>query len=188
MAGETLLSLAEVLASLPDNASQLIAPLSHRNEVIALTNDVGFVEEDASFTIPIVDGVFVSINPLMPSADAVGNFWVIDGNNALLPDFGAVTINPGHLRLLDMTAHLELARVGGGPAEGYTFQFFVGGVATGREISVELDDNSEALTLSEETLYDYSVSDPVTIRVRGDGTGADLNVFDIDMKVVGILI
>lgn len=187
MAGETLLTLAEVLASLPDNNSNLIQPLDHRNEAIALTNDVGFVEEDDAFVIPIIDGTFVSINPLMPTPTTVGNFWITDGNNALIPSFGTITINPGHQRLLDLTCHIEAAKQGGA-STSYTFQFFVGASPAGREINIDLDPSTEALTLSEEVLYDYSVADPVTIRVRGDGTGDDLDVADMDMKVVGILI
>lgn len=188
MAGETLLTLAEVLASLPDNATQLIAPLAHRNQTIALVNDVGFVEEDSPFTIPIVDGVFVGINILLPTPEFVGNFWISDGNNALIPEFGAVTINPGHTRLLDMVVHLEVTRDGAGLEEQFTFQFFQGGSPVGREVSAGLDDEAQFVNVNEEILYDYSVAAPMTIQVRGDGTGSDLDVSDFSMKVIGALI
>ena len=187
MAGETLLTLAQLLASLPDNVTQLIKPLDHRNQTIALVNDVGFIEDDDSFTVGITDGVFTPINILLPTPDTVGNFWTSDGNNALIPNFGTITINPGHERLLDLNAHLELAKTGGGTAN-YTFQFFVGGSFVGREINVAIGADTESLSVSEEILYDYSVSGPVDLRVRGDGTVDDLNVDDFSLKVMGALI
>ena len=189
MAGESLLTLAEVLASLPDNNSNLIQPLDHRNDVIALTNDLGFLEENDPFTIPILDGTFVSINPLLPTPIQVSNFWALDGTNAQFVDYGAITINPGHQRLLNLVCSLFVQKVGGGTAS-YTFQFFVAGAPVSREIDVADIGPFQQVAFGEEILFDYSlgVAAPVTVRVRGDGTTDGLEVEDFSMKLTGVLI
>lgn len=190
MAGESLLTLAEVLASLPDNNSNLIDPLDHRNEVISLVNDVAFLEEDDPFVIPITDGVFVSINLQLVTPEFLGNGWSLDGNNAFFTDFGVVTINPGLERLLSMQCSILLNKQGGGTSD-YTFQFHVAGAPVGRVINIaEISTAQQEVTFEETLTFDYSIgiTDPVTIQVRGDGTGDDLDVDDFSMKLVGVII
>lgn len=187
---ETLRTLNELLALFPDNTSGLIDAEASRDLIVSVAASQGFLEDDQlSFLVDIADGVFVSINPeTSVGPGSAFNRWILDGNQAFVPDYGSTVVNPGHTRLVPVAAAMLLEKIGGG-TETYDFQIFVGGVAQGVPLSRSIAANTETTLIDTETfVYDVAAGAPIDIRVAGVGTGDDLTVHDFRMRVSGLLL
>jgi len=188
MAGEILKSAAGLLAGFPDNVSGQIAASDSRNFVISVITALGHVEDDTSWTIPITSGVPTVVNPLIPGSKVfTGNFFTLDGNNAFIPDYGSVIINPGTIRLVDAEAFIIVTK--SGSVAQYETQWRVGGVPIGTPITQEIQATATQLILAEEEfVYDVEVGAPLDLQITGIGTNDDLTVFDIRQRVESLLI
>ena len=187
MAGETLLTFAEMLAALPDNSAQLIAPVNMRDVVIANANDIAFLSDSDPFTLPITAGVPVSVLGALPTPDLITNRYVLDGNQQLVADWGAVTVNPGTTRILRLQAQMW-GNKEGTQTDTYEFSITVGGTQAGRTVNVELGVQPIGIGLTVDVLYDHSLALPIDLTVTGIGTGDDLNIEDFSFAAIGILI
>lgn len=187
---ETLRTLNELLALFPDNTSGLIDAEASRDLIVSVAASQGFLEDDqATFALPITDGVFVPVNPeANPGVGSAFNRWQLDANNAMIPDYGTTVVNPGHTRLVPVASGLLVEKIGGG-TETYDFEVFEGGVPTGIPIRREIQANIETAVLVTETfVYDVAQGLPIDIRVSGIGTGDDLVVHDFRQRVSGLLL
>lgn len=188
MAGEILKSADGLLAGFPDNVSGQIAATDSRNFVISAITAIGHVEDDAGFTIPITSGVPTVINPIIPVTMVfTGNFFTLDGNNAFIPDYGSVIINPGTVRLVDAESFMVVTK--SGSVAQYETQWRVGGVPIGTPITQEIQPTATSLILAEEEfVYDVDIGAPLDLQITGIGTNDDLQVFDIRQRVESQLI
>ena len=190
MAGETLLTLADVLASFPDNDQKLITPLDARNMIITEAVNVGYLESDTlPFTIPVVAGTPVSINQSIPTPNFVGNFWRIDANIAFVENYSTytppITVNPGTFRISAFRASMNLQKIGTG-SDTYQFQWYVDGVPFGNAGEITIDDNDPFyVAISADALADMSLSQAFDVRVTGVGTGDDLQVNQLLLRATG---
>lgn len=187
MAGEELLSSAELLANIPDNTSQLVDPLDIRNLVIGLPPDSIIAEDETPFTIPIVTGTPVVVNNLLPSPAVTQAHWMLDGNQAFIPDWAGIIVNSGLTRIVNLTAVLSVSKVGGGN-DDYGIDFFIGGVLAGAGSNFEIKDIDTVVTVVTSQEYDHSVAAPIDLRVTGIGTGDDLDVSSILIGLTGSLL
>lgn len=192
MAGETLRTAAELLDLFPDNVSGLIQAVDDRDFIVSVTTAVGFVEEDPTglpFNIPIVNGVPVSILPLLTIPTFHGNFWKLDGNNELIPsytDFG-ITVPPGDIRLVNGTVILYVQKAGGG-TDSYTFQGTAGGIGVGYPQTVVLGTVPTVVILNGTRPYDVSLGEPIGVEVTGEGTSDDLSCSGIRVIVESMML
>ena len=186
---EVLRTAAELLADLPDNTSQLIQPVNNRNMVVGLATDIGVLEEETPFSIPIIDGTPVIINPLLPAPTFDGRPWVLDGGQAMFADWAAIGVSVlGPLdRLIDLRAYVVLLKQGGGVGT-YDFQFFTGGIPLAQPITLEIGITQEQITLFSDDLYDHFTALPVDLRVTGVGTSDDLDVTEFSMRLIGAIL
>ena len=93
----TLLTYDQARAGLPDNTANLISPADARNAILSVAADAGEISDDTAFTLPLAVGVPTNLNNASPAptADILAR-WSVDGNSALIPDWGA-TITPAGL-------------------------------------------------------------------------------------------
>ena len=190
MAGETLRTIAEVLAAFPDNTQRLITPLDARDMIITEAINVGYLESDTTpFTIPIVAGTPVSVNASIPTPNFIGNFWRIDGNNAFVENYTTYTtpiiVNPGTVRICAFRASMQVQKIGTG-SDVYEFQWFADGVPFGNPGQITVDDTDPFyIATSSDALVDVSLSQAFDLRVTGIGTGDDLQVNTVLLRASG---
>lgn len=190
MAGETLLTIDEMLDSFPTNTQGLITALDSRSMIVSECVNVGYLVEDNApgFTVPITDGVWVPVNPQIISPVFVGNYWKIDANNAFLPSYvdKGVTVNPNTNRLTGIRFGARVSKVGGGTAM-YSFAFFKSGVQIGSTpAEFEIGTSEQGIASSRDLIQDMALSsEQIDLRVRGEGTGDDLNVLEFTMRATG---
>ena len=71
-----LLYYDQAFAANPDNTQGLITPLDQRNNIAVGMKGYGELADVTPVTIPITDGVFIAINPLLTAPVAVtGQLW-----------------------------------------------------------------------------------------------------------------
>ena len=189
MAGETLLSIAQLIANTPDNTTGQIDALDLRNILVSLANGVGGLEAQDNFSVPIDAGVWVSLNDIAVNgagnADVVSNNgWKQDANGAWIPDYTGVNLTPGVLRLVTIATSGDLDKQGGG-SDTYEFQYFVGGIGVGRLGSTEYDGDAQTYGSKTETfVYEPALGLSIDLRVRGVGTNDDLLFTSFRQEIV----
>jgi len=183
---QTLLYLDEVLAGFPDNISQLILPVNIRDQIVSTMRGVGFLEETTNVTVPITDGVWTAINPLLPAPVHTETLWTFDGNNAAVSNYAALTdtvVPAGYSKLGAFVSVLELTKSGGG-SDNYQVSYTKNGVTFGEPESVEFPEAGvETLTLLHSFIADVSVPDAYGVQIQGVGTSADLELGFFSMQV-----
>ena len=180
MAGETLRTVAQMLAAFPDNTQGLISPLDGRDMIVSEAVNIGFLDLDnGSYTLPItVQNEWVSINANITPTAFASNFWKVDGNNAFSQSYTdqGITVQSGTQRLTTFSMGAALSKVGGG-TNLYEFALFTDGVQSSSAYNHTATAATEYLTFSTSDLPDYSLNEVYDMRVRCiDGT-SDL-VFD----------
>ena len=188
MAGESLLTVAEMLASFPDNTQNLIQPLNQRDMVLSEAVNVGFLRSETPFTIPITDGVYTQINSLMPTPDFTANFWALDANQAFIEsyttDYGII-VSPDTNRLTGITVRMYCQKAGA-QAAAYTAKVFLDGVEGTATVPFTLEQGvPEIVTITGDGVLDYSLRQTVDVRIAGDGTADDIDVSTLVIKVEG---
>ena len=190
MAGETLRTIAEVLASFPDNSSRLITPLDARDMIVTEAVNVGYLEPmTLPFTIPVVADTPVSINQAMPDFEFVGNFWRVDGNRAFVENYTTYTppiiVNPGTFRSSAFNLSMNVQKIGTG-TDTYRIEWFKNGTPFGNPLIFDVDDvDPFYVAVRADDLTDISLSDVFDVRVTGVGTGDDLQVNQLQMRATG---
>ena len=190
MAGETLKTAAELLADFPDNTAGLIEAIDARNFVVGATPGVGALEDDplqTPFTIPLVAGVPVSVPAQLVLPLFIGNYWALDGNNAMIPSYDAagIFVPPAHVRLVQGLITLRAAKTTGG-----TEQYLIAGtqgIATGDEFAVELTNSPRTFTMSAARVYDVSAGAPVSFTVESVG-GSSIDIYHVRFAVESVLL
>ena len=184
---QTFRSLTELEASFPDNTTGIISAESIRDLVISIVEGKGLLEATTNITLPITDGAWTLINPLLQGVVSTSTFWGIDGNNFLFPNQSnaANTIVPaGHKRLAQFLSILELEKTGGG-ADNYAVQFTLNGVGIGEPESVEFPEAGiQTVTLLHPSIVDISIpTDLYGVQIEGVGTAEDLTLGYFSMTV-----
>ena len=122
---QTLRYVNGLIANFPDNTSGLIKAEHIRDFCVSFVNGRGFLVDETNVTLPIQDGTWTQINPLLISPEStVNTLWVFDGNNFGVSNYGALadTIVPaGYTKLMSITVVLDLDKAAGG-SDNYEVQ------------------------------------------------------------------
>ena len=169
MAGETLLSIAEMLASAEDNTQGLITPLDLRNIIVSNASDIGYLSltQGNPVTVPIDTGVWTSINPLITPSTTAGNAWKLDANQAFSYSYvdDGIAVNPGTLRLAVFTVEMTAAKIGQGE-EQYELALFADGVQEGNSLGFTLFTDPETFAVAGSAARVLDVSTPAVYDAR----------------------
>ena len=177
---QTLKYVGELLSQFPDNVSGLIQPEDVRDFVVSVIDGTGTLVDETEINIPILDGVWTSINPLLLSPESTENsLWIFDANNFAVNNYTALptTVIPsGYSKLLRVVAVLDLFKAGGGSAN-YQMQVTKNGVGIGLAETVQFGaSGGQTVTLLDSSITDVSVSDVYGIQVQGVGSTDDLTL------------
>ncbi len=113
MAGEQLKTASELLADFPDNTAGLIDALQSRNFVVSAGDDIAFVQEiftPAAGLAPTTVLADTVVNTVWTTPDTAFRFWVLDGSDKFINDYGAIIINAGTFRLTTYQFNLLVVR------------------------------------------------------------------------------
>ena len=177
---ETLRYVDGLLANFPDNSQGLIDAVNMRDFVASFINGRGFLVEEDPVTLPISDGVWTHINPLLPDPEISTSetLWVWDGNNYAVNNYLAipdVIIPSGYSKLLQIVAVLDITKVAGG-ADNYLIQVTKDGVGIGLSESVQFSAaGTQTITVLDSSVADLSVAAATYgVQIQGVGTTDDL--------------
>lgn len=191
MAGETLLELADLLAAGGDNSQGLITPLDYRNMIVSEAYGVAFVVEEDPFTVPITDGVWTAMGPVLPSPDTANNIaFSVDGNNNIVNDYvsAGVTVNDPTFRLNRYEVTFLVMKTGGGTGN-YQMRWSQGGNPLGNpSATVTIGTTEEPYTFSRSLLMNVADQTPVVVEIQGVGTNDDLDIQNYAVTVSGALL
>ena len=186
MAGETLLTVAQTIASMPDNTVGAISAQDQRSMIVSEALGLGFWSADAGFAVPITDGVFVDINSNAGAVSSVNNLaWELDGNNAWRSDYTGVIVPAGVIRLVVGTCRMQVEKAGGGAPDNYLFQYHVNGLPVGNPIPIAIGTEPEYDAVSATLPYEVVTASAIDLRVQGVGTSDDLSFSDFRFTVTG---
>ena len=178
--GQTLRYVNGLIANFPDNTSGLIKAEHIRDFCVSFVNGRGFLVDETNVTIPIQDGTWTQINPLLISPEStVNTLWVFDGNNFGVSNYNAFsdTIVPaGYTKLMSIIVVLDLDKAAGG-ADNYDVQVTKNNVGIGLAETIEYDaSGSQTVTVLASIGADVSLSDTYGVQIRGVGTDDDLTL------------
>ena len=185
---QTLLYLDQVIAGFPDNASKLIEPVNVRDFAVSILVGVGFLEETENTAVPISDGVWTLINPLLPSPIvSEQTLWQFDANHLIHSQYSILvnTVVPsGYTKLCSLVAVLELSKSAAG-ADNYQVSYTKNGATFGEGESIEYDAaGTQTLTLLHSFQADISIeTDVYGVQIQGVGTNDDLVLGYFTMQV-----
>jgi len=183
---QTLRYLDELLAATPDNTAGLITPEVFRDTLVSLAVGAGFLADVTPVSVPIVDGVPTSMNPLLPSPLEVGAGWTTDANNFMHPDYATLattTVPPGYLKLAQFVAVLSLTKVAGGE-DSYELQFTEDAVLVGVPEAITFSAaGSTVVTIITSQLVDLSINPVFGVSITGIGTSDDLTLDSFELSV-----
>lgn len=186
MAGETLLTVAQTLASMPDNTVGAISAQDQRSMIVSEALGLGFYSADAGFDVTITDGVYNDINS---NAGAVSNIqnlaWELDGNNAWRSDYTGVIVPAGVTRLVVATCRMQVQKATPGVDESYLFQYHVNGLPVGNPIPIDIGTAPEYDAVAATLAYEVVTASAIDLRVQGVGTSDDLHFNDFRFSVTG---
>jgi len=188
MAGETLRTAAELLDGFPDNTSGLIEAVDSRDFVVSAAPGIGALEDDpiqTPYTIPLVAGVPVAVPETLVLPLFAGNYFALDADNAMIPDYGSIIIPPAHVRFVTGLITLRAAKTTGG-SETYTFAG-TQGIGTGDAFTVELTSSPRTFTMIAARVYDVSLGAPISFTVESLG-GADIDIYHVRFSLESLLI
>lgn len=189
MAGETLLTQAQLLASYPDNTVGAITALTGRNQIISEAVGIGFLKNTAEFVVPIdTPDQWETIQNLIVNPEvAVNAAWILNANNFWVPDYAGVILPAGVERLVSLNTEM-VATTDSNSAKEYQFQYFINGVPYGLPTSITFDDDDEyQLAVSTAFTYEVATKFPIDLRVSEDVGANDLQVIDFRQTIYGIL-
>ena len=187
MAGESVLGSDALFASFPDNVAGQISAVDMRTFVLSIVPMIATIDEPLAYVAPMTNGVPTVMNPLLPNPIFEGNYWVLDGNQALIPNYPVgVGVPPGVEKLVEGVALFVATQQGGG-TDRYFMQFRVGGVPINSPIPIDVDSSSERFYLSTEFPYDVATALPVDVQITPDGTNSDLDVFFSYIRLDGAM-
>jgi len=185
---ETLRYVEGLLANFPDNSQGLIKPVNMRDFVASFINGRGFLVDETPVNIPITDGVFTSVNPLLLSPiKSTTGLWIFDGNNLGVQNYNAipdVIIPAAYQKLLSLVTVLDVSKAAGG-ADNYLMQHTKNGLPLGLAESVQFTAaGTQTVTLLATDFVDLSLADTFGVAIAGDGTIDDLtlNYFTMNLS------
>ena len=193
MAGETLLTASQLLASFPDNQAGLIDAVQARDLVVSQAVGVMFVEDDPAdvpYTLQMIDGVPVPFLLNYPGTPVeASNFYTLDGNGQIIPDYVGIGVNvpAGVTRLHEGSVIINLQKAGGGTAV-YQFQGTQGGTFVGDPLTREIGTTEQVVVFSGTRLYDVSLAEPVDFSITPLGHSDDLIINDFRINLNSVLI
>ena len=185
-----LLTFAQAAAALPDNSANLISPQNVRSAVLSATSDAAEVGENGPFTLALVAGVPTNINLASPNPDSeVLTGWIVDGNNALVPNQGAFfDIADGLERGISITFSMVGQNDGVGD-DSFKFDMLKGAVVI-ESIQAVLAGGAAAedqsIVFNAMELYEPKLQEPWSVQVTS-GNGEDLALISWDLKVIGMM-
>jgi hypothetical protein len=175
---ETLRYVSGLLANFPDNSQGLIDAVHMRDFVASFINGRGFIVDETDVTIPITDGVWTAVNPLLVSPEFFPEaLWTFDGNNFAIQNYSGIPdiiIPVGYSKLLSLVAWFTVTKAAGG-SDNYIAQFTKNGVGIGLpEVVSFAAAGSQTVTIIDSEIVDLSVVDTYGVQIQGDGTNDDL--------------
>ena len=175
------------LALFPDNTQGLIDAVEIRDVIVSQRSGGANVQDGAGFTVPIVDGVPVALNPLLTAPVLAPGLWGIDANNRLFPNYAAkipdLIIPAGYLKFAQTFITIAVNKAGSGE-DNYVFQLDDNGTPIGGTLSFALGTEPEVLTLLVNKAFALDSGLLLGLTVYGDGTGDDLVVSEFEMFVI----
>lgn len=193
MAGETLKNVSDLLADYADNQAGLIGAIEGRDFIVSSTVSVGFVEDDPAqvpFTIPMSDGVPVDFMSELIAPGFFGNFWKLDGNNAIVESYTDLGVNipAATFRLVGGSILLDCQKDGNATEVTYEFQGTEGGVFTGSPITRDISNESFLVATGGDRILDMSIAGPLSFSITPIGHSSDLQVNDVRVSVQGVML
>jgi hypothetical protein len=184
---QTLRYVEGLLANFPDNSQGLIDAVQMRDFVVSFINGRGFLVEDTDTALPILDGAWTSINPLLASPEVTTeSLWVFDGNNFAFNAYASIpdTVIPvGYSKLLQIVAVLDLTKAAGG-ADNYEGQITRNGVGIGLAETITFPAaGGQTVTLLDASIATLDVTDTYGCQIQGVGTTDDLVLEYFTMQV-----
>ena len=177
----------ETLAQVPTNTQGLINAVAIQDIVVSQRSGGANLQDTTEFTIPIVDGVPVAINPLLPAPNKADGLWGIDSNNRMFPNYAAkmlgLVIPPGYTKFSQIFFTLAVNKAGSGE-DDYVFQLDDNGVPVGGTLSFALGTEPELISLLVNTSAALDSGVLFGLTVFGDGTGDDLVVTEFEMFII----
>ena len=177
----------ESIASAPDNTTGLISADTLRSIIVSQRSGGAQVFDDTGFTVPIVSGVPVSINPLLPSPSVGGVLWTADGNNRLYPNYATaipdIVIPAGYSKAIQVFITIAAQKTGAGE-DSYTFQIDNDGTPLGQGITVSLSVTPVVITLLVNSAVALDGGALLGLTVTGNATADDIDVTAFDMFIV----
>ena len=179
---------SENFDSFPDNTQGLIKASDMRSLVASAVQGGVSVIEETAFTVPIANGVPVSINPLLPSPTVAGVLWTTDGNHRALPNYSVamptVSIPAGYSKFVEVDFTLAGEKAGSGEDQ-YLFQLDNDGTPVGIGLTVTLGTEPTVFSLGANELADISGPTVVLLglTVTGLGTNDDIDLSVFEMSV-----
>ncbi len=176
----------ENLAAAPDNTSGLIDAVHLRDLIVSNRSGGVQILETTPFTVPITNGVPVSINPLLPAPTVAGVLWSADANNRAFPNYAAAipsaTIPVGYVKFTQILFSFNGEKAGAG-TDDYLFRVDLDGVPQGTGVTVSYDSNPAFTTIVLNRTVDIGVQPLVGLTVTGVGTGDDIDINAFEMMV-----
>ena len=180
----------ELIASFVDNTQGLITAENMRDTVASQRSGGGQVQNATTFTVPITDGVPVSINPLLPNPVIGNGFWKADGNNRQYPDYAGVI--PGLVIPTNYTKFVQIfwsiaAEKAGSGEDSYTFQADNDGTPIGTGVTISIGVEPTVLSFMVASTATLDGGALLGLTVTGNATVDDINItkfeqFTIDFQ------
>lgn len=187
---DTLLTYAQMRAGIPDNATQLVAPVDVRDALISVAPDVGEVGDGSDWVLALTDGVPANINLSSPAPDSeVLRGWATDANAALLPEWDTVVLPVGLERSVSMTFTMVFG-LDTSQTRSLLFELLKGGaVVATQSVTVDLDGNAQqGIAFNASELYQPQLGEAWSVQVTAVGNSFDMDISDWDLKARGAIV
>lgn len=187
----TLLTYDQARAGLPDNTANLISPADSRDAILSVAADAGAVSDDSAFALPLAIGVPTNLNNASPApAGDVLARWAIDGNDALIPDWGSTVLPAGLFRGVSATLSLS-GEIQGNGDQDLQIDLLRGAtiVATATATFEGGSDTSdEALVVISMESYEVAAGEPWSIQITNLTSSDDLDVDYWALRLIGVIL
>ena len=177
----------EIQSAFGDNTQGLISPSDSRDAFDSMLSGHGFLSTNTETTIPILDGTWTQINPLLVDVTtAPEQLWSIDGNNLFVPVYSTqpqMTVPEGYQKLCSFVSVISLRKDLSG-SDDYLAQWVEDGVGVGLAESISFSAAGEQV---ETMLYSSSVligeAHTFGMQIMGVGTTDELHITYMSQQV-----
>lgn len=183
---QTLRYFNDVLALLADNTGGNISAVDVRDSLASLFQGGGLVSSDTPIVLPMTNGAWTAINPLLVAPYVGAGLWRADGNNNLTPDYAQLpdTVVPaGFQKAASWLVQMHLVKATSG-TDSYVASLTRNGVNMGQAVPIYFD-TSEAQSVDISWLSVEALDDGAAygVSLYADGTDDDVTLDYFTMTV-----